>query len=184
MIITIIILIITIIIIQKTTSTNNNLNNKKNDKTQQQTLNEINYKKYYTPKRYITTKTEMQFYTILLEIAKELDVIVFSQVVLYNIVKTNENLDYKTKMQYFNKISSKSIDFVLVRKKDCKIMLCIELDDSTHQNIERQKRDIFINKLFKDLEINLLRYPVYKKYYKETLKKRIKENMKNHYYNN
>ena len=41
---------------------------------------------------------------------------------------------------------------------------------------------IFINKLFKDLEIDLLRYPVYNTYYKETLKKRILENIKEHYY--
>ena len=40
------------------------------------------------------------------------------------------------------------------------------------------ERDNFINKLFQDLEINLLRYPVYNVYYKETLKKRIQKNIK------
>lgn len=47
---------------------------------------------------------------------------------------------------------------------------------------KRIERDKFINKLFKDLEINLLRYPVYKVYYKETLKKKIQENIKDNYY--
>lgn len=36
-------------------------------------------------------------------------------------METKPNLDYKTKTIYFNKISSKSIDFVLVVKSDCRI---------------------------------------------------------------
>ena len=34
------------------------------------------------------------------------------------------------------------------------------------------------------LEIDLLRYPVYEKYYKDTLKKRIQDNIKEHIYTN
>ena len=109
---------------------------------------------------------------------------IFAQVSLYNILNTKSDLDYKTKTIYFNKIASKSIDFVLVDKKDCRIKLCIELDDSTHNKKARIERDEFINKLFKDLEINLLRYPVYQIYYKETLKRKIQEVMKDHYYAN
>ena len=140
------------------------------------------YKNYYKPKRYITTINELNFYNVLMEIAKELDLILFSQVSLYNIVETKQNLDYKTKTIYFNKIASKSIDFVLVDKKDCRIKLCIELDDNTHKQKQRIERDKFINELFEELEIDLLRYPTYKIYYKETLKKKIQESIKDHYY--
>jgi len=142
----------------------------------------INYKNYYKAKRYVITLNELNFYNVLMEVAKELELIVFSQVSLYNILETKNNLDYKTKTIYFNKIASKSIDFVLVDKKDCRIKLCIELDDETHKQDKRIKRDKFINDLFKDLEIDLLRYPVYKTYYKDTLKRRIEENIKEHYY--
>ena len=144
----------------------------------------IDYKKYYRPKRYVITKNELNFYTVLLEIAKELDLIVFSQVSLYNILETRPELDYKTKTIYFNKISAKSIDFVLVDKESCRIKLCIELDDNTHKQTKRIERDNFINKLFKELEIDLLRYPVYSIYYTDTLKKRIQANIKEHYYEN
>ena len=143
---------------------------------------QVNYKNYYKPKRYITTLNELNFYNILLDIAKELDMILFAQVSLYNIVSMKENLDYSTKTKYFNKIASKSIDFVLVDKNNCRIKLCIELDDSTHKKQRRIERDNFINELFKQLEINFLRYPIYKVYYKEALKKRIQEEMKEHYY--
>lgn len=145
---------------------------------------QIDYKNFYKPKRYLITLNELKFYNILLEIAKELDLILFSQVSLYNILETRNNLDYRTKVKYFNKISSKTIDFVLVDKTNCRIKLCIELDDSTHNNPKRVERDLFINKLFQDLEIDLLRYPVYNVYYKETLKKRIVDSIKEHYYSN
>lgn len=92
-----------------------------------------------------------------------------------------ENLDYSTHTKYFNKIASKSIDFVLVDKK-CRIKLCIELDDTTHRKKNRIERDKFINDLFEELEIDLLRYPVYNVYYKDTLKKKIQESIKEHYY--
>lgn len=140
------------------------------------------YGQYYKPKIYLITLNELKFYTILLEIAKELDLILFSQVSLYNIVSMNEKLNYSTRMKYFNKIAAKSIDFVLVDKKTCRIKLCIELDDNTHKKIKRVERDKFINQLFKDLNINLLRYPVYNVYYKDTLKNRIQNSIKDHYY--
>ena len=138
----------------------------------------VDYKKYYSPNIYITTLNELHFYEVLLEIAKELDLILFSQVCLYSIVKVKKSLDYSTRTTYFNKINKKSIDFVLVDKSNCRIKLCIELDDNTHKNKKRIERDNFINELFSQLEINLLRYPVYSVYYKETLKNRILEKIK------
>lgn len=140
----------------------------------QKNNNEINYKTYYKPKNYITTKKESIFYNVLLEIANELNYTLFAQVPLYAIVGLQDNLDASAKTSYFNKISAKSIDFVLVDDK-CRVLLCIELDDNTHKYKNRIERDKFINKLFEDLDIGLLRYPVYPVYYKDTLKKRILE---------
>lgn len=178
-----IIILILIFFIKKTSKKSDNtndLNNLNLEKNKEEKT--INYKNYYRAKRYVITLNELNFYNILMEIAKELELVVFSQVSLYNILETKSNLDYRTKTIYFNKIASKSIDFVLVDKKDCRIKLCIELDDDTHKQEKRIERDKFINELFKSLEINLLRYPVYKIYYKDTLKRRIQENMKEHYY--
>lgn len=161
---------------------------KKIDKKQYQNKNkyinnkvetEINYKDIYKPKRYIITLTELNFYNILLEIAKELDLILFSQVSLYNIIETKYN-----NQSAFNKIKSKTIDFVLVDKNNCRIKLCIELDDYTHNRYDRIERDKFINKLFSDLEIDLIRFKTSNYYNKEALKKRIQESIHEHYYIN
>lgn len=142
-------------------------------------IKEINYNKIYKPKRYVITLTELNFYNILLEIAKELDLILFSQVSLYNIIETKFN-----NQSAFNKIKSKTIDFVLVDKNNCRIKLCIELDDYTHNRYDRIERDKFINKLFTDLEIDLIRFKASNYYNKEALKKRIQESIHEHYYTN
>lgn len=141
--------------------------------------NKTNYKLYYKPKKYIITLTELKFYNVLFQIAKELDLIVLTQVSLYNIIEP-KSTNYKNTA--FNKIRSKSIDFVLVNKNDCRIKLCIELDDLTHKRYDRIKRDQFINKLFSDLEIDFLRFKVSNYYDKEALKKRIVESIKEHVY--
>lgn len=147
-----------------------------NQETTLDNSNIINYKAFYKPKNYIITKKEAIFCNILFEIAKELGYMLFTQVSLYNILIMQDNLDCSTQTRYFNKIAAKSIDFVLT-DKDYHIKLCIELDDETHKEAKRKERDLFINKLFEDLGINLLRYHEYPTYYKETLKKRILESI-------
>lgn len=141
-----------------------------------------NFNAFYKPKIYLITLNELVFHNVLLEIAKELDLILCSQVSLYNIVETRKGLDKSNETKYFNKISRKSIDFVLVDKKDCRIRLCIELDDGTHKKYNRIERDKFINKLFKDLNINLLRIPSKFHYNKEELKNLIENNISKKYY--
>ena len=174
----IIFLIVFGILILKNKTTPTTLQQPENiESISEENKNVIDYKTYYKSKTYITTKKEGLFYNVLLDIAKELNYTLFAQVPLYAIVGMQDNLDYSTHTKYFNKISSKSIDFILVDEK-CRILLCIELDDNTHYKKHRIERDQFINKLFKDLDIGLLRYPVYPTYYKDTLKKRILGNIK------
>lgn len=168
-------IVLLFIYLMKKIDKNQDRNKQVNEKTE--TLEEINYKTIYKPKRYIITLTELNFYNILLEIAKELDLILFSQVSLYNIIETKYN-----NQSAFNKIKSKTIDFVLVDKNNCRIKLCIELDDYTHKRYDRIERDKFINKLFSDLEIDLIRFKASNYYNKEALKKRIQESIHEHYY--
>lgn len=151
-----------------------NKKHKKNKQIYQMQINTFNFNSLYKPKECIITKTELKFYKILLEISKELDLILFSQVALYSIIGTKYN-----DKDSFYKICSKSIDFVLVNKNTCKVVTAIELDDFTHILLyERQERDKFINKLFRDLNILLLRFEVEPEYDKEKIKNKIKECIK------
>ena len=114
-------------------------------------------RKYYEKKRYLITKSEYILYKRLIQICNKYDLIVNSQVPLYQIINIKLNKGDKNYLKYFNKIKSKSIDFVIIDKTTTRILQCIELDDYTHYYYNRQKRDTFVNTLFKDLDIKLLR---------------------------
>jgi len=126
----------------------------------------INYKQVFRKKEYLLTPAELKFYKLLKTITDKLGYNLFTQVSLYEIVQTQNNL-------YFNSIKSKSIDFVITQE-NCKILLCIELDDISHTREDRIKRDNFINELFEELNIKLLRVPVQSFYNLEELEKEIK----------
>ena len=123
----------------------------------------------YEKKEYLMTRNELKFYKQLKKITDKLDLTIIAQDSLYQIIKNKEYKD-------FNKIKSKSIDFVITENNG-KIKLCIELDDSSHNKNNRIKRDNFINEIFKQTNINLLRIPVQAFYNLETLENKIKEQL-------
>lgn len=167
------IILLFILIISAITILENKLDNKKiiNENLEQspQAESEINYNDYYIKKDYLLTTNELKFYKLLKQITDKLGYSLFCQVSLYQILR---NKSYKD----FNKIKSKSIDFVIT-EKNCKILLCIELDDASHEKEKRIERDNFIQKLFEDLEIKLLRIPVQSFYNMDELETKIKESL-------
>lgn len=134
-------------------------------KQEQEEIKNEDLSSLYEKKTYLLTQNELKFYKLLKNITEKNNLNVFSQVTLYEIIK------YKN-IKDFNKIKSKTIDFVIT-DSNCKIKLCIELDDPTHIKENRQKRDEFINKLFKDLDIKLLRIPTQNYYNIKELEKYI-----------
>ena len=79
-----------------------------------------------------------------------------------------------TSNNYYNCIRSKSIDFVITEDNG-KIRLCIELDDATHNYNSRIERDNFVNYIFKQSNLKLLRIPVQDFYNLEDLERKITE---------
>lgn len=120
----------------------------------------------YEKKTYLLTQNELKFYKLLKSITDKNNLNLFSQVALYEIIKSKN-------IKYFNKIKSKTIDFVIT-DVNCKIKLCIELDDPTHIKENRQKRDKFVDNLFKELNIKLIRIPVQSYYKLNELENKIK----------
>lgn len=123
----------------------------------------------YEKKTYLLTQNELKFYKLLKSITDKNNLNLFSQVALYEIIKSKN-------IKYFNKIKSKTIDFVIT-DVNCKIKLCIELDDTTHIKENRQKRDEFVDNLFKELNIKLIRIPVQSYYNLNELENKIKESL-------
>lgn len=129
----------------------------------------MDYNEKYVKKDYLLTQTELKFYKLLKQITDELNLTLCPQVSLYQIVNSKNYKD-------FNRIQNKCIDFVIT-EPNLKIKLCIELDDYTHTRDKRIKRDEFINKLFDDLGIKLIRISVQNYYNLEELKNKIKESL-------
>lgn len=99
------------------------------------------------------TESEIKFYKFLIRAILEIkekyniNLTIFSQVALNRIIDVNNE---RKKSELFEKISRKSIDFVLYSENEEKIKCCIELDDETHKTEERVERDILLDKIFKD----------------------------------
>lgn len=115
------------------------------------------------------TTTELKFYKILEEILNKYELKIIPQIQLQKIFQTNNITD-------FNKIKSKSIDYAVV-DKEFKYKFFIELDDYTHNYANRIKRDNYINNLFENHNLKLLRIKVKNTYNMEELEQKIKELM-------
>lgn len=138
----------------------------------QNEITENKYNEKYRKRNNILTKTELKFYKILKPITDKMNLLICPQVVLYEILNTRQYNNRK----YFNKISNKSIDFVIT-DENMEIKMCIELDDYTHTRNDRIERDNFINELFREMNIKLIRIPVTYNYNEFELAQQIKESL-------
>lgn len=125
----------------------------------------------YTVKRNIMTETERKFCKTLKTITDKYNMIIIPQVQLQSIFKAS-----KEDVGAFNKIKSKSIDFAIV-DSEYNYKLFIELDDYTHNYKNRIERDNFINSLFKNYNLKLLRIKVSSNYNFFDIENAIKESL-------
>ena len=126
----------------------------------------------YTTKKLIMTKTETQFYKLLQNAITEnnLNILIFPQINLENIIQAKNN-DFAAR----NRIKSRSIDYTIVSNDTLKVLCCIELDDYTHNTYKRINRDSFINQIFQEVNIKLIRVTVSSSYNIEQIISQIKE---------
>jgi len=73
------------------------------------------------------------------------------------VLKT-EGEDYNSRWIAKHKVIQKHIDFIITNKNSMKIICGIELDDSTHDRYDREKRDEFVNEVFKTIGVKLFHY--------------------------
>jgi len=63
----------------------------------------------------------------------------------------------KDYMKYFGKIAQKHVDFLLCEPNTMKPLCGIELDDISHTNKKTYERDLFVEKVYKDADFELIR---------------------------
>ena len=107
----------------------------------------IDYSKAYQAK-YLLTKNEWHEYKKLKELAAGKGLQICPKVRVLDIIEPRTSKDHY--MTLLNKVQSKHIDF-LVTDNDLRIMGIIELDDNSHNKMDRQERDEFLDTILKSV---------------------------------
>jgi len=105
------------------------------------------------------------------------DIRVLVKVRLGDLFSVESSGDRSTTTAARNKIQSKHVDFVLCRSDDLSPLAAIELDDKSHGRSDRRERDEFLNSLFADSPIKLLRIPAQHTYDTRDLARKLSEAM-------
>lgn len=112
----------------------------------------------YKKKPYFLTRAEHDFFLVLQKVVGE-EYYIFPQVHYSKIIYAAGQQNFRN--PHFNRIDRKSADFVLFDKQNISPVLVIEVDDSSHQRIERMGRDHFINGALAECKIPIARIPPY-----------------------
>ena len=75
---------------------------------------------------------------------------------LGDVFTTRKGLDPSRRAGARNRINQKHVDFLLIRTSDLTPLAGIELDDSSHEAEDRQRRDAFVDSIFQGCRVPLL----------------------------
>ncbi|OGV59058.1 MAG: hypothetical protein A2283_03710 [Lentisphaerae bacterium RIFOXYA12_FULL_48_11] len=89
---------------------------------------------------------------------------VMGKVRLADIINIKKGLSGSERQQAFNRIQSKHVDFVVCDTKSLTLQCVVELDDSSHQQAQRQERDAFVDKVMSAAGIHILHFSAKKSY--------------------
>ena len=110
----------------------------------------------YLARGQLVTKSELKFYKSLSKAVQD-DFQIFAMVRIADLLRVEKGNKHRRK--WLNKILAKHIDFVLCDPGSLKPIVCLELDDVSHQRPDRIERDKFVNLAFKSAQLPLLRIP-------------------------
>jgi len=124
----------------------------------------------YYARQVLLTKAELNFYRQIQPILMELNLFASFKVRLWDVIDVRKGTEKS--FTYQNKISSKHIDFVLI-DRDTNIIGCIELDDSSHNEKDRQEADQVKNEALSAAGVPLIRVKATRTYKKEAIRQQI-----------
>lgn len=130
----------------------------------------------YKAKNFLLTDAEFAFFTVLEKCLRSGDAIA-PKVRLGDVLGCS---DADWAKGYGPKISSKHLDFVVFERSSSRILLGIELDDSSHRHPNRVARDAFVDQAMAAAGVPLLRVQVTRTYNGGDLKKEIAEMIEIH----
>jgi hypothetical protein len=107
------------------------------------------------------TPTEQAFYQVL-QSAVPIGLQIQLKVRLADLVRVAPN--HPQWQAHWNRIQAKHVDFVLCTRTTLAPVLVIELDDPSHQRVDRQQRDAFVDTVLQTSGIPILHIPTAPRY--------------------
>jgi len=111
--------------------------------------------RHYKRQPYLFTPAERNFYKQLVQAVGN-EFIVFGKVRVADLVTITADYGNKGSMRSLGKIAQKHVDYCLCRPHDFSIVCVIELNDKSHNQHDRQSRDVFMEKLFRKVKLPLV----------------------------
>ena len=99
----------------------------------------------YFLKSTVLTNYEKKLYHILAPFCSQNNLILLSKIRMADFVQAYQGRSF---YHWFNRISSKHVDFLICQTTSFKPLLAVELDDYTHNYKNRQDRDNFVNSVY------------------------------------
>ena len=131
----------------------------------------------YIKKEYLMSEAEKKFFFVLQEILGK-DYLIFSKVRMADLLYL-PRMSNSRFYHYFNKIQSKHVDFLICDKENIKLLLVIELDDSSHLKMDRILRDTLVDKIFENFKLPILHIKTFQYYDKVLLLNSVKKCLNN-----
>lgn len=116
----------------------------------------------------ILTPAEQHFYKVLSS-ALQGRALIMAKVRIADLLKVRPSVSRKNFWRHFSQISQKHIDFVVIDPQNFTTLCLIELDDKSHAQFDRIKRDKFVNRIMAQTGLPLYRIPVRCRYDLATL---------------
>ncbi|MEI6221693.1 MAG: DUF2726 domain-containing protein [bacterium] len=127
---------------------------------------------YFHKNSNLMTGPEKNFFRTLRKVTQD-KVRICPQVALSQIVSINQNKEGWRDNLIWNNVKNCVIDYVLCEKDTSKILLLIELNDESHAEPSRFRRDDAIDNLMQNLQIPLEKFPTRQNYDEEKLLSRL-----------
>lgn len=121
----------------------------------------------YRSRRFLLTRNEKDFFQVFRPLVGD-RLVVFAKVRLADVLTCSASLWDQGPGR---KISQKHLDFVVCDLASSRIVAAIELDDRSHARPERRERDAFLDRIFREAGLPLMRFKARRNYEADELKR-------------
>lgn len=128
----------------------------------------------YVRTKYLLTAAEYSFYKVLNQVIGP-ERMTLIKVRIADLVEVRDGLGRPAQTAARNRINKKHVDFVVCDRVTCVPIVCVELDDRSHDTPDRQSRDAFVDAVFSAVGLPLIRQPAQRGYTLPDLRRRLSE---------